>query len=422
MYNKSTKFIKCAELGISGDTNVQNIAVIDTVGNGKFVDEIKVGVGSSGGIFSVFQLPNFDYFTKINPATAEYAESFSNTVSKMTQAIIKTNLIDCVVAVADSEVTAYGVLSACMKVNCPLLFAPVGVNNFDGGILSAAGLVCTRKIKPESADEMINRHSHAYGYPASSVTAQFFKMAERLGLTSAGISALPFGSKASLNIAREIGRTAVDRATTITTPKMQLSNKKTVTEIINSAAADGIAPAAIIKYKKIFESAGIKVSHDFLISPANKNIVLVRGSACYDGGYVHMGSNTPLYFSGSAWVYEDLEAADDALQSNAIDKGIIVVRNCIGQDISIIARAIIALGREKEIAIATDGECEGTGVLTVTNAEPNGFANEEFANIQTGDTIEIDIARGRFNTSVSAKEMKIRGKRNEPRQREVYFE
>jgi dihydroxyacid dehydratase/phosphogluconate dehydratase len=178
----------------------------------------------------------------------------------------------------------------------------------------------------------------------------------------------------------------------------------------------------IIKYKKLFEMLDIKLSHDFLISSDSKNTVFVRGSAGGNGGYVQTTDNTPLAITGAAWVYEGLEAADSALQSNAIDAGVMVIQACAGEDISIIAHTIMALGRQRDIAIATDGYCETTPVLTVTNVSPNGYTDGEFANIQNGDIIEIDTARGRFNTSVSAKDMKIRAKRKIVKQQEVYFE
>jgi dihydroxyacid dehydratase/phosphogluconate dehydratase len=421
MYNKSTKFIKSAKLGVSGDANIQHIVILDCVGDAKFTENIKIGIACGGGISSVFSVPNFDYFAKTDPATARYADSFAAVAANMTRSIIKTNLADCVVAAVDCEVAAYGILLGCIKANCPVLFAPVGVSNFDSGIFSLAGRVSARMIKAEEAEEFVNNYPPQNGYPADSVTAAFFSFGERLGLSIPDAHNLPCNSPASLAKAKEIGAKAVNIAATITTPKKLLSNKKVITEIIASAAADGINVCGIIKYKKIFELTEIKFPHNFLISNGDKNTVLVRGSAANDGGYIQITPNTPLSFEGKAWVYEGLESADSALQSNAVDTGVMVIQSCAGEDISIIAHTITALGKQRDIAVATDGYCEITPVLTVTNVSPNGYTNEEFANIQNGDIIEIDAARGRFNTSVSAKDMKIRAKRKIVRQQEVYF-
>jgi dihydroxyacid dehydratase/phosphogluconate dehydratase len=409
-------------LGVLSDTNLQHIAILDCVGNAKFTDNIKVGIAGNNGIVSYFNIPNFDYFAKTDPTATRYTDSVQSVTAKMTQSIIKTNLIDCVVAVVDCEVPAFGILMGCIKANCPVLFAPVGFNNFDRNILSLAGRVSSRMIKTDEAEQFVNNYSVQPGYPNDSIAASFFSFSENLGLALPDTHNLPYNSAVSFAKAKEIGASAVNIATTITTPKKLLSNKKVITETINSAVTRNINVCGIIKYKKIFEMLDIKLPHDFLISNDNKNIVLVRGSASSNGGYVQLTGDTPLSFQGVAWVYESLESADNALQSNAIDTGVIVIQSCVGEDISIIARTILAMGKQKNIAIVTDGYCEITPVLTVTNVSPNGYVNGELANIQNGDIIEIDTARGRLNTSVSAKDMKIRSKRKIVRQQELYFE
>jgi len=76
---------------------------------------------------------------------------------------------------------------------------------------------------------------------------------------------------------------------------------------------------------------------------------------------------------------------------------------------------------DKKIAVITDGLCDKTSTLVVTRCSPNSLANEDFANIQNGDQLEIDLSRGRLNTNINSKDVKTRAKRNDVRKAVVYF-
>ena len=122
-----------------------------------------------------------------------------------------------------------------------------------------------------------------------------------------------------------------------------------------------------------------------------------------------------------AWVYHTITDAMLALTSNAIDNGIIVLQNCVNCDVSLVAKTIITMQKASDIALITDGHCAATNVLTVANITPNGFDNQDFANIQTGDILEIDVTKGRLSTNISSKDMKVRAKRNITKKQEIYF-
>jgi len=151
-------------------------------------------------------------------------------------------------------------------------------------------------------------------------------------------------------------------------------------------------------------------------------VYFVRGTACDGGGYVVAHRGTPTTFTGRAWVYDTLEAADKALLSGSIpDESILVVQNAVGMSVSCLAHAIEGMQRQSKIAIVTDGVCDKTSALVVTRCTPDTYANEDFANIQNGDTLTLELSRGRFATSTNAKDMKTRGKRNAPRKPQSYF-
>jgi dihydroxyacid dehydratase/phosphogluconate dehydratase len=151
-------------------------------------------------------------------------------------------------------------------------------------------------------------------------------------------------------------------------------------------------------------------------------IILCKGSACQDGGYAQPTENTHSSISGKAWVYSSLEEADKALVAGNIPpNSIIVVHNCIDTYVTALALTIEGMGKQKEIAIATDGLCDKTSVLVLTRCTPTSLDNESFANIQNGDQLEIDLGRGRFNTNVMAKDQKTREKKNSVKKPMIYF-
>jgi len=149
---------------------------------------------------------------------------------------------------------------------------------------------------------------------------------------------------------------------------------------------------------------------------------LIKGSACELGGYAQPTANTPNSLSGKAWVYKTFEDADKALVANNIPDGsVIVVQHCPGTYVSALAYTIEGMGKQSQIAIITDGLCDKTSALVVTRCTPDALANEAFANIQNGDVIDIDLTRGRLNTNVAAKDVKIRAKKNSVKKQVVYF-
>jgi len=173
--------------------------------------------------------------------------------------------------------------------------------------------------------------------------------------------------------------------------------------------------------EKLKSTLANQVPTEFAPVTKTARIVLAQGSACEDGGYIQPAKGTPSSFQGKAWVYNSLEDADKALTSGSIPDGsVMFVHNCT--DTFVTALAYTIEGLERKIAIVTDGLCDKTGILAVTRCTPDSLANESFANIQSGDQIDIDLGRGRINTNASAKDLKIRAKRNSVRKQTVYFQ
>jgi len=405
----------------SGD--VPHIAVINTcdvIESKKLVENVILGVKLQGAAVFVHNTANFGYSNKINPMTAKYAESFRRVTASVAEAIIKCNMIDGVVIVTDCDVTAAGLLAGCLNANIPALVLPVtGADN--SAILRVTGKVTSGEITSTQCEDIIRDASE------SKCDFTFFNLLGNLGLSIDTANARKFGSGARFMAAKATGEKIVYYAKDINSPK-KLLNKNTYQSMIEFCLQAGDNISALQLISKLFAANDVKTPHEFIgeraskISPTTSRVVLAKGTACSSGGYIQYRESTVAAFNGKAWVYATLEDADTALLLGNIPAGsVIVLHNCVDVNVTALAYSIEGMGREKDIAIVTDGVCDKTNVLVVQMCTPNSLANEEFANIQNGDVLEIDISRGRFNTSIMAKDQKARAKKNTTKKGETFF-
>jgi len=403
--------------------DVPNIAIInacDILEGKKLVENLVCGIKSQGASAFVHNAPYFGFCNKINPLTAKYAESFRRVSAATADAIIKSNMADGVVIVADCDITTAGLLHGCLTANCPALVLPLGAVAPYDTALKIMGKV-TRGELTTSQSEDVLRNEYL---PKSQST--YFTLLENIGLCAAGASTNKRASGAQLLCALQTGEKVVQYAKSILSPKKFLT-KNTYTQVVELTLAGKAKLDALDLIYKLFNANDIKTPHEYLGERAVKTvptprIVRTSGSACGGGGYVQYLDTTPPSFSGKAWVYQSLEDADRALLGGSLPSGaVMVLLNCVDTNVTALAHAIIGMGREKEIAIVTDGTCDNTGVLAVSLCRPDSLANEEFANIQNGDALEIDVAKGRFNTSILSKDQKARAKRNTTKKQVIYF-
>lgn len=419
-YDKNTRMLKVATLaanGISlqGENNVLMLGIIDCSQNGtaKIIENLSFGIRKENGVPLTFKIENFDYLQRITPATAKYARSYIDFVAKSTEAIARTNMLDGIVAIVDNNIMGLGVLEGCTKSNCPVLLMPVGLNpHYDEEIFQLPGKVAIRAVKSTEVDHRTHNYAKQTGTsPDDTLTTAFFNLAETFGLMLPGASALTINNGATLNFAISTGVEALKRADDIITTK-RLISKKTLTEVLTQYKNNGGQASGVLQYKRLFELVDLKIPSGLFLS--------LKGTLA-DEAYVISQDNAPLTMANQAWVYRSITDAVIALTSNAIDNGIVVLQNCLDCDVSIVAKTIIAMQKQNEIALLTDGFCVSTPVLTVANISPNGFDNEDFANIQNGDLLEIDVTKGRLSTNATSKDMKLRAKRNIAKKYEIYF-
>lgn len=419
-FDKSTRLLKQADLAthgmpLQGNTNATVIGILDCTQNGSnaIIQNLICGIRQAGGLALTFNLTNFNALQRMAPATAKYADNYRDMVATQTAGIVRSQMLDGIVAVVDNYVMGLGVLIGCTNTNCPVLIMPTGVNaNYDNSILDAAGKIAIRAIKAADVEQLADNYIHHNGIATTdTLTMDFYRLAEAFELLLPNTATMPANSGTTLNLALTVASTIIQRADDIITTK-RLISKRTISEKLEQYKNAGGSVSGLFMFQKIFDLVDLKVAPS-LYTPLKTTLA--------DQAYVVSQSTAPLTMAGQAWVYRTIADALTALCSNAIDSGIVVLQNCTGCDVSIVAHTIAAMQKADTIALMTDGLCATTPVLTVAHISPDGYANQDFANVQNGDNLEIDVTKGRININVNSKDMKLRAKRNILKKHEIYF-
>ena len=399
---------------LQGNTNATVIGILDcTQGSNHIVENMVCGIRQAGSFALTFNLPNFTELQRLAPATAKYADNYQTAIATNTAGIIRTQMLDGVIAVVDNYVMGLGVLLGCTKSNCPVLIVPTGINHHtDTCLLHAAGKIATREIKAGEIEQVAENYTYQVGTPSTdTLTLDFYRMAEAFELAVSGSTTTPANSSAILDLALKASNKIVEMANDIITTK-RLISKRTLNEKLEQYKTAGGNVSGLLLFQKIFEAVDLKVTPNMY--PSLKTTLA-------DQAFVVSDSTAPLTMNGQAWAYTTIADAVTALASNAIDSGIVVLQSCTDCDVSVVSHTINAMNKADSIALMTDGYCTTTPVLTIANMSPDGYANQDFANIQNGDNIEIDVTKGRININVNSKDMKVRAKRNITKKRETYF-
>ena len=407
-FDKGTRLLKQTDLAIrgqslQGETNKTVIGILDCTNNGNpaILENLKCGIRQGGGLSLTFNLNNYDFHQRIAPATAKYANNYINAIATNTAAIIRTQMLDGVVAIVDNYVMGLGVLIGCTI-----------------SVICAPARIAIREIKAGDIDQVVNNYAYQSGtFALDTLTTDFYRLAEAFELMLPGATTVLANSCAVLDLATKTATTILQRADDIITTK-RLISKRTASEKIEQYKNNHGSVSGLFMFQKIFELVDLKITPNMFDSLkttlADQAFVVSRNNT-------PLQSNAPLVMEGQAWVYNTIIDAMSALTSNAIDSGIIVLQTCTDCDVSLIAHTITTMQKANSIAILTDGYCSETPVLTVAHISPDGYANQDFNNIQNGDMIEIDVTKGRITTNINSRDMKIRAKRNIAKKHEIYF-
>ncbi len=126
-----------------------------------------------------------------------------------------------------------------------------------------------------------------------------------------------------------------------------------------------------------------------------------------------------LTFTGTAKVFESQEEACEAILSNLIKEGDVVVIRYEGpkggpgmQEMLYPTSYLKSKGLDDKCALITDGRFSGgTSGLSIGHVSPEAASEGEIALIENGDSIEINIPKREINLLVDNKEIEIRKKK-----------
>ncbi len=183
-----------------------------------------------------------------------------------------------------------------------------------------------------------------------------------------------------------------------------------VPTVIGSKLAD-IAASAPAADGKVLHSLEHPLS-------AEGGIAVLYGSLAPRGAVVKVSGVAPtmLHFRGPARVFEDEEAVRQALETNRIQPGdVLVVRNEGPRggpgmrELSIPAAVLVGLGLAESVAMVTDGRFSGaTRGPCIGHISPEAAINGPLAIVQDGDEIEIDITNRCLDLCLPPKEISRR--------------
>jgi dihydroxy-acid dehydratase len=149
---------------------------------------------------------------------------------------------------------------------------------------------------------------------------------------------------------------------------------------------------------------------------------ILRGNVAPDGCVVKLSGHGRMHHSGPARVFESEEEAFEAVQSQSIQAGEVVVIRNEGpaggpgmREMLAVTAAIQGQGLGDDVALLTDGRFSGatTGFMA-GHVAPEAPRGGPIAAIRDGDTVVFDVERRELNVELPAEEIAARVRAYEP--------
>jgi dihydroxy-acid dehydratase len=147
-------------------------------------------------------------------------------------------------------------------------------------------------------------------------------------------------------------------------------------------------------------------------------IATLKGNLAPEGAIIKISAvNEKMrYHKGPARVFECEEDIKDALMSDKVEKGDILIIRYEGpkgspgmRELSIPAAILVGMGLGDSVAMITDGRYSGaTRGPCIGHVCPEAIEGGPIAIVQDGDLIEIDIDNRKINLLISENEIKDR--------------
>jgi dihydroxy-acid dehydratase len=152
-------------------------------------------------------------------------------------------------------------------------------------------------------------------------------------------------------------------------------------------------------------------------------LVILKGNLAPEGCVVKLFGYEREYHRGPARIFECEEDAFQAVQSNQIRPGdVVVIRNegPVGgpgmREMLLVTAALQGAGIGGEVLLITDGRFSGaTRGLMIGHITPEAAAGGPIALLREGDTITADVKKRELNVELSADELAVRKAQWKPR-------
>jgi dihydroxy-acid dehydratase len=178
---------------------------------------------------------------------------------------------------------------------------------------------------------------------------------------------------------------------------------------------------------------GKRISNTNVIRPLKNpyhdtgGLAVLFGNLAPDGAVVKRSAVDPamLRHKGPARVFDSEEEAMKAILGGSVQKGDVVVIRYEGpkggpgmQEMLAPTSAIVGVGRDRDVALLTDGRFSGgSRGAAIGHISPEAAEGGPIAIVQNGDPIEIDIPQKRLNLLVPDEEIKRRQSEWKPPQK-----
>jgi dihydroxy-acid dehydratase len=152
-------------------------------------------------------------------------------------------------------------------------------------------------------------------------------------------------------------------------------------------------------------------------------LAILKGSLAPDGAVVKIAGLNKPRFVGKARVFDAEEAAFEAISKRKIVEGDVVVIRYEGpkggpgmREMLGVTAALVGQGLGEKVAMVTDGRFSGaTRGFMVGHVAPEAMVGGPISLVKDGDTIDLDIKRGKIILQISKAEMRRREKKWKPK-------
>jgi dihydroxy-acid dehydratase len=148
----------------------------------------------------------------------------------------------------------------------------------------------------------------------------------------------------------------------------------------------------------------------------DSHLVIFKGNLCPEGAVGKISGKEGLSFSGKAIVFDSEEKALQAILTDKVKKGHVIVIRMEGpkggpgmREMLSPTSAIMGKGLGKDVALITDGRFSGgSHGFVVGHVTPEAFVGGPIAVIKNGDPITIDAEKRQITLNIPAKELAAR--------------